>query len=217
MKKRKIKNKAKNRFLRILLIVLITIIILVLLVIILNLILRKEVSLSNNQIENLNKIFPKEHIKDIRLYEKGLFSIGSTKTIYKSIYFENTGLGKYFFENPDSNKSIILLVHETVHTYQSRNSFGCIKMSILSLCSQFIAYLKYGSRNYAYYYRIDSDTNLNPEQEASIIEDYFNLKFVNGDTSGINCINCENYEKPKLIEKLEIRTKNILNKYNYMQ
>jgi hypothetical protein len=208
------KSKFKNRFLRILSIIIIILLVLILLTIILNLILRKEVAISNNQIENLKKIFPKEHIENIKLFKGGLFSIGSTKVICKSIYFEDSGLGSYFFNNPESNESIVLLVHETAHTYQAITLDKCIKMISSSLYNQFIAYLKYGSRNYAYYYNIKSEKDFNPEEEASIIEDYFNLKYMDGDISGISCIDCKNYEKQELIKRLEIRAKDILNKYD---
>lgn len=197
MKKRKIKTK------KALFIALIVILIIILfLFIILNIILRKEIQLKNNDINTLEKIFPREHLENIKIYEKGLFSIGSTKAICKSIYFED----------PYSDESISLLVHETVHTYQAKTLTRCIKMSVSSLYNQFIAFLKYGSRNFAYYYSIDK-ISYNPEQEAAIIEDYFYLKFLNRDISNIYCSDCQDYKKEEVIKNLETIVKKILKKY----
>ena len=207
------KKDKKKRIKRFLLTIFLIIILIIVLFFIINNILRKEVSISNNQIENLNKIFPNEHINNIKLYKGGLFSIGSTKVICKSIYFENSDLGTYFFEDQDSNESLVLLVHETTHTYQARTPIKCIKMTFSSLYNQFFAYLKHGSRNFAYYYNI-SEENYNPEQEASIIEDYFFLKLMNGNIIQTSCYDCDVYEKEELVNILEIKKSKILEKYN---
>lgn len=141
----------------------------IMLIILINALTREKFELTNWQKQDLANIFPQEHIDKIYFYKGGLFSIGSTKTLCNSIYIDED------YKINDSG----LLVHEVMHTWQARK--GCLTKEIIpSLYAQFSSYLTEGSRNYAYYYSInESIENLNPEQEASIVEDFYKTSLAN--------------------------------------
>lgn len=164
---------------------------------------RKEIVLDEGQKQALSKIFPESHINKITFWKGGLVSIGSTKTLCNSIYFKKN-------DEITSN----LLIHETTHTWQSKTFSDCAKMTASSLYNQLAAFLKHGSRNYAYYYSLGSLENLNAEQEASIIEDYYLLKYQNASISDLNCLDCAEYPSDEVLEALELIANLILKRHN---
>lgn len=221
-KKSEQKSKKISKILRF---ILLGLLILIMLLVVLNSILRKPLQISEENYKALKTIFPEEHINKIKIYQGGLISVGSTRTLCNAIYFPSYSS---FAQNQSSKESIRLLVHEAVHTYQSESS--CARTLFSSLYSQLRAGIKYNNRNYAYYYPLDLECNLynsegggylNAEQEATIIEDYFYIKYQNGSKSGIFCYDCNgtnyfscgNYSKDFLIDKLGNLTSEILGKY----
>lgn len=193
---------SKERVLKIINIIFIIIVILIML----NGLLRKEIVLEDGQKKELSKIFPESYINKITFWKGGLASIGSTKVLCSSIYFN---------ENYEITNN--LLVHESVHTWQSKTFSNCIKMTSSSLFNQFAAFLRHGSRSYAYDYEINSLENLNDlnaEQEASIVEDYYLLKYQNASISDLNCLDCSEYSNEDVLEALETAVKGIIGKYN---
>ncbi|PIN93897.1 hypothetical protein COU54_01210 [Candidatus Pacearchaeota archaeon CG10_big_fil_rev_8_21_14_0_10_31_24] len=226
-------NKKKRQIIKILAYITLFLILLLILLIFINILLRNEILLTSYQKDSLKNIFPQNHIESVRFYEGGLLSIGSTKTICKSIYILPNEKGKHIINNPESEEAILLIVHEVTHTFQGKRIDSCIKMSLSSLYAQFRAFLKYGSRNYAYYYPLNLSFDIfnrkyfyNPEQEASIIEDYYYLKFLDGNLSNTNCydcsknssgdiscFSCDNYSKKYVLDNLENISLDILDKY----
>ena len=154
MKKERI-NKKRRQIKKYLVYIILSLILLFAVLIIMNDLLRNKISLTPYQKDSLKKIFPSDHIESIKFYEGGLLSIGSTRVICKSVYIHPNKWGKYIINNPDSEDAILLMIHETTHTYQGKRIESCIKMSLSSLYAQFIAFLTKGSRSYAYYYPIN--------------------------------------------------------------
>ena len=188
---------SKERALKIINIVFIIILILILI----NALSRTEVELTEEQISTLEKIFPESHIEKIKIYKGGLLSIGTAKTLCNSIYFHKKE------EIPT-----YLLVHETAHTYQFQTPSNCLKLSISSLYLQFTSFLESWDRTLIYDYSLNQKP-LNVEQEASKIEDFYYLKYEQGDLSSTGCLDCEEYEYDKVITVLESETQRILEKY----
>lgn len=205
------KKSKKKRIKKIILIIILITIILIIVFFIVNAFLREKVILKEKDLDELKKIFPENRLSDIKVYKKGLISIGVSKTFCKSIYI-NVKDSPNFLKDENYNNDILLLVHETTHTYQSKTIPLCIKTGISSIYNNLISYLRYGSRHYAYVYNL-SEENYNPEQEASIIEDYFYLNFQNGDSSYIICGDCSNISDYELIKYLELKKSSILEKY----
>lgn len=175
-----------------------------------NISLRKEWHLNEEQERKLLKVFPEDHLKKIRFYEGGILAIGSTKVVCNAVYI-NQRTSYSFFENQTSPTSITLLVHETTHTWQNRK--GCLTNSIEALESQFQAYLLQGDRNYAYVYSLNTTlAELNPEQEATVIEDYYWLVFENGSISETYCYDCKE-DTENLREQFSMKVNEILDAY----
>jgi|SRR3989344_6201372 len=197
----------KKRRKKIIIIISLVILSLIFLLIVLNLVLRK--SFNPESYENdLSKLFGEGFLNDysIKIYEKGIFQTFSSLTICNSIYLKKPSL-------LDETDLSLLLVHESTHVYQAKK-VGCIRNSFSSLFHQFKAFLSTGSRGNAYFYLLKQPDNYNPEQEATIIEDYYYLKFLEGNESYIYCLDCQYYEKGELVNSLEEKYLKIIEKYN---
>ena len=183
------------------------------LILLINILIRERFQLKEKQRETLLLFFPEEHINRISFYKRGVFSIGSTKVLCNSIYFRDKSYwDKRFFTQPNSEFSLSLLVHGTTHTWQSRK--GCLKMISSSLYNQFKSFLKYGSRSYAYYYSLeDNAEDLNVEQEASIVQDFYLASFTDMEEIGFICQDCPYPITETALEKLKIKTERIIEKY----
>tara|TARA_Y100000034_G_C6885657_1_gene406634 strand:+ start:739 stop:1398 length:660 start_codon:yes stop_codon:yes gene_type:complete len=200
----------------------------IILLIILNIILR-DIQPKDNYKSELLKIFPEEFTNtNFKIYKGGIIPTFSSITLCKSIYFKPSDI-------KDINKTNRLLIHEATHLYQVKKGFSkCISNGASSLFHQFRVYLSHGSRGYAYLYPLNPDNNIfspksyyNPEQEASMVEDYYYLKFQEGNVSYTNCYKCLDYvdrstcdacsefhSKDKIISELEVKYNNIIKKYS---
>jgi len=189
------------------------VILLLLFLVSLNIRMRERIYLDDFQKNVLLNFFSEEHIDSIKFYRGGMVSLGSTRVLCNNIYF-NPRTSSYFFEDNISSDSLSFLVHETTHTFQSRKS--CLSVVVSSLSNQLFAYFKHGSRNYAYLYSInESLENFNVEQEASLVEDYFQLSFADeNQTIYINCLNCDNYTSEELFFIFKERFNEIILKYS---
>lgn len=178
-----------------------------------NVLTREKFQLDDKQKETLLIFFPSEHINNIHFYKGGTFSLGSTRVICDSIYFRDKDeRDKLFFNSPDDYLSLNLLVHEVTHTWQARK--GCFSMSFSALYSQFKSFLTHGTRNHAYLYSLNADIkDLNPEQEASIVDNFYLLTFTNLTEFRTFCTDCGNTINETTFEILKNKTKNILEKY----
>ena len=164
-----------------------------------NFLARKDFKLTENQKNDLEIFYPDNHLDSISFYRGGLLSIGSTKVVCNSIYFNN---------EPSND----LLVHEVMHTWQSRN--GCIKMIASSLFNQFKSYLKYGERNQAYFYSInDNSSEFNVEQEATLVQDFYIAAFSNKSSYFLFCEDCPNEIDNETLIKFAGKSIEILKKY----
>ena len=178
---------------------------------ILNYFLREEFYLNEEEERALLEFFPKEHLNKITLYEGGVISWGASKIFFNNVYINPRTDPQ--FANRSSIASQSLLVHEAMHTWQSRKG-GYIKMDIEALYYQFISFLKYGSRNYAYLYSINqSIESLHVEQEAELVDDYFSLKYEPGKFY-IFCTDCENLSIDDLIPIYDVKVKEIFDRYD---
>jgi len=193
----------------------------------LNNFLRKEITLTEENVKFLEMYFPPEHIKQIKFYGGGVASWGSTRAIDNSIYFreKQNSSGRFFLENQNDIESQLLLIHEVFHTYQNNESD--LSGSFLA---QFRAYLKYGDRNIAYWYSLNEkdnifglSTNHNSEQEAKIIEDYVYLTHFNGNNLvSLYCFEILNedfyycdeiYSKEEIVKKLDPLFKGLMSRH----
>ncbi|MSS74497.1 hypothetical protein EXS72_02550 [Candidatus Pacearchaeota archaeon] len=178
---------------------------------ILNYFLREEFYLNHEEKQALLEFFPEEHLNKINWYNGGVISWGASKIFFNNVYINPRTTPQ--FANRSSIESQSLLVHETMHTWQSRKG-GYIKMDIEALYYQFISFLKYGSRNYAYIYSINqSIDSLNVEQEAELVDDYFSLKYETEEFY-IRCIDCENLSIEEIIPIYDIKVKEIFARYD---
>ena len=106
----------------------------------------------------------------VRIKRGGLVTIGAPKTVGNTIYLSDN----CFDANGDLNKrGLGTLAHEMGHVWQNQNGGGDYIHQALG--HQAVAAIKYGSRNEAYAWRDAMDqgkqfSELNPEQQASIIE-----------------------------------------------
>ncbi|MBM3231967.1 hypothetical protein FJZ21_01150 [Candidatus Pacearchaeota archaeon] len=183
-------------------IILISLIGLIFFLVILNIILREKMEIENYE-QNIKNIFGENFIRDynVKFYSKGIFQTFSSITVCNSIYLKNPS-------KLTDNSLKSLIIHESTHIYQNKEE-GCVKNSLSSLYHQFKAFITKGSRGHAYLYSLDSES-YNPEQEASIIEDYHYLKYLDGSKENILCTSCENYEKEEVIILLEEKYKKIV-------
>ena len=166
------------------------------------------------------------------VYQDGIAAIGASKALCKNIYLRSKSLTYYdgFGDLGESYKRATL-VHEFVHTYQGKTIYGCVDLGVSSLYHQFMSYLRYGSRSYAYVYSPNLSHNVfkenakdgyNVEQEASIVEDYFFVYYLNESVSHTNCYDCNRtkcysctdlHSKEFIVEWLEKESQRILQKY----
>ena len=206
------KKTKRKKWKRIIFLVLIGIITLISVILLVNILIREKFELTKKQKETLIIFFPEEHISHLSFYKGGLFSVGSTKVICSSIYFRDKSYwDKFFFNEPNNKHSLELLVHEVTHTWQARK--GCFKMSFSAVYHQFTSFLKYGSRNYAYHYSLDDNIeDLNPEQEASIIQDFYSLAFQNLSRL-VLCKDCPDPIDKTTFEKMKNKAEKIIEKY----
>lgn len=215
----------KKRVKKIIFIVLIAVTLIILMFSVLNLLLREPFLIEDYR-EEMLKVFPEDLVNsDIKFYEGGILSIVTSKTICNSVYFNKKNIN----EDIEKKRTII---HETAHLYQAQG-VSCFEWIVNGAWLQIITATKHGSRNYAYIYTLNPDNNLyyskgvyNIEQEAGIIEDYYYLKFLDGNESSILCYGCDDYEdkntchscshyhsREEIISKLEEKYKEIIKKY----
>jgi hypothetical protein len=107
----------------------------------------------------------------LRLYEGGLYSLGSTRAVGSGIYFEPR---LRFAERRHTPFFRSLLVHESVHTWQYQRVGA--RYAVGALRDQLCATLTTGSRRGAYLYRLLPERPLlsyGYERQAQLLQDYY--------------------------------------------
>jgi hypothetical protein len=193
----------------------IVVLFLLLVVVSLNALLRKPYVLSDAELRALETVYSDEQLSRITWYQGGMYSLGSPKVVCDDFYYNRDFLEYYAWVEQEGGYSLKpgTAVHEAFHTVQFRGFFSCLSGTVRSLSSQFKAFLTTGSRGSAYYYHLLGDDSYNIEQEASIIEDYYNLKYLNFSVEHSNCLDCEELSLEEIIHILEEKKNVLLEKY----
>jgi hypothetical protein len=116
----------------------------------------------------------------LRLREGGPAAWGSTRAVGQTIFFDGRAR---FAAQRHTPRGRSLLVHEAVHVWQYQH-IGW-RYAVGSVAEQFRAWLRLGSRRGAYLYCLSPERPFQTygyEQQAQMIQDYFNLMHPGDDT-----------------------------------